>query len=412
MEEEVIKKRHILSAVYALVFIVVITLIIVIFIWLKGEDQVPRRANVGARVHEHNDGLNRDVFVENFLEEIEATSLLVRVRLEEYMEIGTGAGVLVQEIKYQELLAAGLKEENKEEMENEPQVQEQVLTEVEQAMKEDRELYTVPGDKRKSGVIPVSTDPTTWDIYMYKEELRDSYGEEKTIRDYRQLSFGGQTTYMPTFDRNQSHNNVDYNGTVEGYDLIATEGVAYDDYKKYVQSEGLQVRKDGIYYTISQDEEYFYDKYVELPEGTTEYGQYIEVKLEESNQLYKIQNIEHITQETLIGEVVSMEEWLGFSEQRKIGNYWVYDVDGWAYWAEPLKPQTATGLLLDEVVPVGNPVGVPYYYALNVVGQSALPGDWGVEGSEYLGFYKDGITDNAQELLGLISMQVEQDTEK
>lgn len=32
-----------------------------------------------------------------------------------------------------------------------------------------------------------------------------------------------------------------------------------------------------------------------------------------------------------------------------MGDFWVWDDDGWAYWANAIQPDTATGLLLDGI---------------------------------------------------------------
>ena len=78
-----------------------------------------------------------------------------------------------------------------------------------------------------------------------------------------------------------------------------------------------------------------------------------------------------------------------------VGDYWVIDrnhdqhSDCWIYWASPLKPGEATGLLLDKVVKKDwaylNRIGSnfdynqDYYYGINVVAQMAT---------------KDGTTDS------------------
>lgn len=402
LEEEVYQKRNILSVVYTLIILIIVTIILGLILMFRSEQEVPRMLNPGVRAHDDNDGLNRDIYMENFLSEETGESLLVRIRLEEYMEIGTEAGMLAPErnttISSEE--DAQIDEGHnptEEEESNEP------LTEVEQAMQEEMALYTVRGDYHKEGVVPDITDTSTWDIYLYDEHNRAGLGSTKTIRDYRYIEHGGSKIYMPTFDRNQSHYGVDVNGTVAGYDGLVTEGVAYDNYRNYVLDTAEESYREGRYYTISNDELYYYDKYVELPEGTTDYGQYIEVEEDKNNDMYKILDIEHIAQYTLSGSVISMADWLGLSESVQVGSYWVCDEDGWAYWAQPLEPQTATALLVDEITSIANPIGIQYYYAMNVVGQGAYLGDWGTSKGDYLGFYEDGITDNAVTLLEAIS---------
>ena len=86
---------------------------------------------------------------------------------------------------------------------------------------------------------------------------------------------------------------------------------------------------------------------------------------------------------TLDGTVMTMAEWKAAGS--KPGAYWVYDVDGWAYWAQAIEPGTATGLLLDGISLQKEP-GDNWYYGINVVGQFATMGDWGTaEGSD--GFF-------------------------
>jgi len=67
-------------------------------------------------------------------------------------------------------------------------------------------------------------------------------------------------------------------------------------------------------------------------------------------------------------KVLTMGQWLGLNAP--VGPYWVIDADGWAYWAAPLEPGTATGLLLESVRLTDEPDD-SYYYAINVTAQMA-----------------------------------------
>ena len=71
---------------------------------------------------------------------------------------------------------------------------------------------------------------------------------------------------------------------------------------------------------------------------------------------------------TLNSEIISMDEWL--IRGMPLGNYWVVDVDGYSYWASPLAPGDATGLLLHKVELVNAPE-YDYFYAINVVAHMA-----------------------------------------
>ena len=79
-----------------------------------------------------------------------------------------------------------------------------------------------------------------------------------------------------------------------------------------------------------------------------------------------------LAQQTLNAEVISMSEWVEQGEP--MGNYWVVDTDGFSYWAAPLSPGDATGLLLHKVELINPPV-YDYFYAINVAGHMATVDD-------------------------------------
>jgi len=82
---------------------------------------------------------------------------------------------------------------------------------------------------------------------------------------------------------------------------------------------------------------------------------------------------------TLDATVVTMETWKNMGGP--IGSYWVIDTDGWAYWAAPLSPSTATGLLLHSVNLITKPNDA-YYYGINVWAQMATK-DGSKDGGEW-----------------------------
>jgi len=79
--------------------------------------------------------------------------------------------------------------------------------------------------------------------------------------------------------------------------------------------------------------------------------------------------------------VITMEQWI--NEGMNPGTFWVIDVDGWAYWAQELVRETATGLLLSKVTLSPAPDD-DYYYAINVIMQAASKGDWSFD-KDYAG---------------------------
>ena len=91
--------------------------------------------------------------------------------------------------------------------------------------------------------------------------------------------------------------------------------------------------------------------------------------------------------ETLLSEVITFEEW--YLMGQPVGNYWVIDSDGWAYWAALLEPGEATGLLLTSVTKISE-IDKPYYYAIYVMAQMATKtGEY-----NYTNFYDGSNRDN------------------
>lgn len=307
--------------------------------------------NPGGRLHDDFDGSNKDVYVENFTDAADGTPIFARVRLDEYMEIGTGAGTDRNLAPDAPLTASGL---------------------------------TVVG---QGSVI---NDKTTWITRTPTGGLADEAGEVYWAWD----TDGGQTVYMPTFNKNKDSLQADINGTYDGQE--GTD-VPYDDYVTY--TEGQQVTANATYDDDNNDVE---------DEGT------------------RLENETHTAKTTINGTVITMDEWLtrweayqtaveggtsaenAAADTQVTGNFWVWDDDGWAYWANAIQPDTATGLLLDGIELV-NPPSDSYYYGINVVGQFVTADDIGFLNGT--GFYdttngKDTIpSENAEALIELLTGQ-------
>jgi len=63
-------------------------------------------------------------------------------------------------------------------------------------------------------------------------------------------------------------------------------------------------------------------------------------------------NTSHVSKYPLIQdkEVMSIDTWLMLGEKERIGNFWVVNTNGWAYWANYLNTDQATSLLLHAVI--------------------------------------------------------------
>ena len=188
---------------------------------------------------------------------------------------------------------------------------------------------------------------------------------------------GGETVFMPTFDKNKDSLAADINGTFAGPDGDPdTDNDRYDDYVEYALDD--QKTADAVY-DADDDEDDEGDAAVEGVDVTT---------AEET----------HTAKATQEATVLTMEEWK--AQGSPTGKYWVYDSDGWAYWAEPLAPGEATGLLLDGIE--RQTMMTELYYAIHVTAQFSTVDSIGSK-TDGSGFFRDGVTDDAFLLLSKIS---------
>lgn len=286
--------------------------------------------NPGGRLHDDFNGSNKDVYVENFTDPNDhGVPIFARVRLDEYMELGEGAG-----------------EKNDTDGSN-------------------KAVSLVPGadiDNVNSWTthIPDTNDTSTCPAPQTGDKFHD----------YWTWKMGGQTVYMPTFNKNKDSLDADINGTFAG-----AHGIPYDDYVTY--QVGDQVTGNAVY---------------DIDADTVD-----EVAPVEDVDIDTISET-HTAAQTKNATVITMQQWVDGGCQ--LGDFWVYDTDGWAYWANPIMPGETTGLLLDSVNQASEPTE-DWYYAINVVAQFATAGDWGQEDNS--GFYDAAKgappTDNALFLL-------------
>ena len=283
--------------------------------------------NPGGRLHDDFDGTNKDIYVENFTDPIDGVPIYARVRLNEYMELGQEAGM------------------NRE--------------------AEDRKAASV----MEGADI---NDMSTWKTFVLGEEgnaIHDTYWD---------WTMGGETVFMPTFNKNRDSLAADVNGTFAGPDEDpATSKDRYEDYVAY--NSGDTVTGNAVYDADDNDAD----------EG------------EDAVEGENINTVEetHTAKATQRGTVITMAQWKAAGANP--GKFWVYDTDGWAYWAEAIDPGEATGLLLDGIE-LKEDLKSWWYYAIDVTGQFATAGDWG-DKTEGTGFYEDGISEDALFLMNLVS---------
>lgn len=213
---------------------------------------------------------------------------------------------------------------------------------------------------------------STWKLYIPEDKTNTLHNT------YWDWEMGGSTVYMPTFNKNKDSLEADINGTFAGLDgNIMTDYDRYEDYAEYTKGQNLMA--DAVYDADSNS-------------------------IDEGNEAVEGKNITtieetHTAKESQNGAVITMAQWKAQGERP--GKYWVYDTDGWAYWAEPIQPGEATGLLLDSIKIKNEPEN-QWYYSIYVEAQFVTNGDWGdiVQGT---GFYADHLSIDAILLLNKIS---------
>ena len=318
------KKNKLLTATVAVVLTAAIALGGT-FAWQSISQQALNEAaatiNPGGRLHDDFDGRNKDVYVENFTDADDGTVIFARIRLDEYMELGVDAGI------------------------NQDQPDRNVDPVVAGTSINDKDTWVtrVPGD---------TSSP---------------------FAEYWEWQTGGQTIYMPTFNKNKDSLQADINGTWDG--TSPDDDVHYDDYQTY--SLGQEITANATYDDDNNDIE---DDGIRTESET------------------------HAAVQTINGTVITMAEWQALPAEEKIGDFWVWDDDGWAYWASPIEPSTSTGLLLDGIELV-NPPSDNYYYGINVVGQFVTADDIGfLNGTGFYDRSEGRIpSEEAEELLELIT---------
>ena len=348
-------------------------------------NEVMSVTNPGGRLHDDFDGSSKDVYVENFGNQ----PIFARIRLDEYMEIGTGAG-----IKTGDTDTTG---ENN------------AISLAKGADINDVTTWTthIPGTTAATtGIGKENNDTSLWNDAdkNFKTYWTWTMGGQDTTNNPN-----GQTVYMPTFNMNKNSLAADVNGTAAGQDGSRWTGTPYDDYYKYTEGEeadGVRSNNEnvpsGAFYGIGND------TVGDVNSETN--GKYGNGGTE--NQDYKVVAETHTAQKTKTASVISMAEyWEKTAEGRAAFSGWVYDTDGWAYWSQPIAPKTATGLLLDKIEMKNEATPVDeWYYAINAVAQFITASDLGSAEGEGTGFFSqsDGKvpTDEALALLQGIGVNV------
>ncbi len=297
------------------------------FAWTSIQQEARNEAivdiNPGGRLHDDFNGTNKDVYVENFGDTTTGVPIYARIRLDEYMEIGQDAG---------------------------------------------KKTVTEGTTRKATSIIGADADinnTSTWTTYIPTADSID--GTLSAGDAYWTWQMGNDSTegryYMPTFNKNKDSLKADINGTYEG--TVAGDSIHYDDYKVY-----------GVDSSVLADEEYDFDDDTEDEENPSVRDDVSDPW--NDHDVYRESNTHTAQQISTSAEVITMAQWMASEDEGgkagKPGPYWVYDTDGWAYWAQAIAPGETTGLLLDGISMSKVPDD-SWYYGINVVGQFATASD-------------------------------------
>lgn len=300
--------------------------------------------NPGGRLHDDFDQpkingdtriFDKDVYVENFTSTYDGVEIFARIRLDEYLEYGFGAGT-------------------------------------DSTNKSVTVVDPVPGDN----ITPSYEDRSTWTTFIP--------GQNTALRDYWTLSYenGGSTVYMPTFNKDKDSLIPDINGT--SADSFAT----HVDYTEGQTEQGYDVYDNDENEENELKSQTHLNDLIENGSASSFYETY-----KDHISPSDAKNAHTATEMDAADKSMSMSAWLkmvaddGAYDRNVHGNCWVYDEDGWFYWSEPISPGDATGLLLDNITQLKTLPHSEWYYGLNVVAQFVTVDDIGKDDSS--GFYNE-----------------------
>lgn len=334
--------------------------------------------NPGGRLHDDFDGSDKNVYVENFAED----EIFARVRFDEYMEIIMNYDA------------------------NNPD-----------APQTKKEVITTYYDGEGNEVEAVRENVDTY--------VPHKFDEANATDDYWDWTMGGEDPdaetpyYMPTFNLNKDSLAADMNGVFNGANFGITDkdaGYQYANYKEWTDGdtkEGYEIY-DGDTNNVDELSQQHgqlkalteaVNDIIDSGEGSAYYNAENLVLTEEKVS----HNAAQVNDQT---DFISMADWLALPEDQQKGPFWVYDTDGWCYWAQPIAAGDTTGLLMDGIA-LDGVMDDTWYYAINVVAEFVTANDVGK--SDNTGFYMDNDldgtpdsapTDNAADLLEKIGVDM------
>ena len=264
--------------------------------------------NYGEKEWRKDVSANKDIYVENF-EDQDGRDIFLRVKLYEYMEVGQGAHLHLGETGFDARAA----------------------------------LPLITGANRE--------DVTTWSPRLPGEDANSNL-----FREYWDWNMGGQKDYMPTFNKDPMSKESDVKGHAVDPQALQN-GELPNTTRRDTNPMGIHAYPEAAglhdYFTTNSTKE-----------AQVKYWDW-NLNNDDGGHAMTTTTQEHTARPTLNASIVLMADWDG-----TIGNFWVLDEDGWCYWAAPLAPETATGLLLNSITLIQVP-DQEWYYGIYVDAQMA-----------------------------------------
>ncbi|MBQ8401183.1 MAG: hypothetical protein IJX14_04550 [Clostridia bacterium] len=316
--------------------------------------------NPGGRLHDDFDGKeDKNIYVENF----GTTNIFARVRLSELLVRKDG-------------------------------ITEATLTYAD-AEADPKAIINIP--EGNSGNINL-TDSANYVPYDFenKTSQADKYWEKV---------FGGDSvSYIPTFNMDKNSFAADLNGVPDYDGSLINHGEEWDTYQTAL-TDGMTSKE--IYNAIEDETMVKGETLTATAIGESSAADAATANTTESEYVFEVKNALHSADTTISATVMTMDEWVNDYNSEK-GPYWVYDTDGWFYWAQPIEPgymydytydedgnitskdeagnsikvlvptdkDNTTGPLLNALVDLGA-IDEDYVYAINVDGQFVTMNDLG-----------------------------------
>ena len=199
----------------------------------------------------------------------------------------------------------------------------------------------------------------------------DTLASYDPFRRYFEWELGGQKYFMPTFNRDPNSNQSDVTG-----DAIDPQAVHNNPTERNDSLPWPRVREDGFPGQAGNENFWSPDN----PDWG-DVAPYWWAHERQPNGVESTNRVQHEARPTLNARVILMADWIAadspisWTEGETTGNFWVVDVDGWAYWSAPLYPGEATGLLLSSIT-LHNVPDDYWYYAIFIDAEMATADYW------------------------------------